>query len=144
MQEPKKKFSKTTKNYLLIGAVIIIIILMCVISNKISKYESDISYYISLANDYKKEASDYKEKLEKAEPWFNMNEEEQQEIIDKQKAEEEAEQICKDLGIGQNSKALGGGLFQTVCPYCGGSYIIDTNDYSEYCETCGYSSYDDN
>lgn len=171
MQEPKKKFTNTQKNYLIGGiALIVIIFLIGLNSNTASDYQSKIDDYQSKITSYKQENEELNEKVEDAEPWFNMSEEEQQEIIDKQKEEQEAKEKAEkekekqeeleesragktqvdivNPETGESQKVYVNkdtleyvkNLHRFDCPYCGGkeTYIVDSNDYTEYCENCGF------
>ena len=134
--------------------------------SKISKYENKISECESSISEYKSKIEDLNKKISDASPWFEMSKEEQQEIAYKQENEKKEalkfkeEQEDKEQETKENKKqvksentekdnyvfdyhyegeptTVGKGIIMSKCPYCGGRYIDDLNDYSSYCMDCG-------
>lgn len=164
-----------SNKYKIFGSILVLIMFLFLVkgfNNKISEYEHKISECKSSISEYESSISEYESKIENlnkkisdASPWFEMSEEEQQEIVYKQEKEKEAlklkeEQEAKEEEKEEKSQQIesdniekdnyvfdyhyegepttvGKGITMSRCPYCGGRYIDDINDNSSYCMDCG-------
>lgn len=140
--------------------------------NYVSYYKNLALDYKNKNKELNQQNVELNEQLEDAQPWFNMSKDEKQKTIDNQKAEQKAKEKEKEekekqeeleksregktavnavnpetgktqkIYVNNETVKAMEKIYKTKCPYCGGTYIVDGNDNSEYCEDCGYSSYD--